>query len=78
MSKKIIRNKNCEECPKNKREDLVWRKGFEDGKEVGIKEGVERGKNEKQHKYTPAHIENDMGAIHITLYCEHCGDIKSN
>lgn len=29
--KKIIRNKDCKECPQNNREDEVWMKGFQDG-----------------------------------------------
>jgi len=33
---KIIRNKNCKECPKNKREDMVWQKGCQDGFELGL------------------------------------------
>jgi len=33
--KKQWRNKSCPNCPQNKREDVVWRKGFEDGLEVG-------------------------------------------
>ena len=32
---KIKRNKECKECPQNKREDVVWNKGYEDGIEQG-------------------------------------------
>ena len=28
------RNKKCINCPQNAREDIVWRKGFEDGREM--------------------------------------------
>ena len=33
---KIFRNKNCKNCPQNKREDIVWQKGYYDGMEVGF------------------------------------------
>lgn len=33
---KITRNKNCIECPQNKREDIVWRKGYQDGFKSGM------------------------------------------
>ncbi len=42
---KVIRNKNCKECPQNKREDVVWKKGYQDGFELGlhyIKELIEK------------------------------------
>ena len=32
--KKKFRNKDCKECPKNKREDAVWLKGYNDGMEA--------------------------------------------
>ena len=38
---KRYRNKNCKNCPQNKREDLVWMKGFEDGKEI-VKLGLRK------------------------------------
>lgn len=33
---KIIRNKKCKECPQNRREDIVWQKGYQDGQETGL------------------------------------------
>jgi hypothetical protein len=33
---KIWRNKNCPNCPKNSREDIVWRKGLQDGIELAL------------------------------------------
>lgn len=32
---RIFRNKKCKNCPQNKREDIVWMKGYVDGFEVG-------------------------------------------
>ena len=32
--KKIARNKDCKECPQNRREDVVWKKGYQDGWEA--------------------------------------------
>jgi len=29
-----LRNKDCENCPQNKREDIVWEKGLYDGREL--------------------------------------------
>lgn len=34
-----FRNKDCKECPQNEREDIVWEKGFNDGGEIGFKQG---------------------------------------
>ena len=33
---KIYRNKRCKECPQNKREDVVWNKGLQDGIQIGL------------------------------------------
>ena len=50
-----FRNKNCKECPQNKREDIVWEKGFQDGLEVGKSMAV----TEVLKKYKKVELSNN-------------------
>lgn len=78
---KIKRNKKCKECPQNKREDIVWNKGFQDGLEVGLSKG-----KCPPHRYQIAHVEeygtspgcNNGEARSVVLFCKRCGETKSD
>ena len=67
---KILRNKNCKECPQNTREDMVWKKGYDDGMEVGINIGSEQSKGKYQDSYA--------GVLHHILDLHKEGFFTSN
>lgn len=70
MTKKF-RNKDCKECPQNKREDVVWNKGFEDGLAVG------KAKQEHQHEWMKADSHVFGGIIEwVKLYCSKCLKVR--
>lgn len=69
--KKIFRNKNCKECPQNKREDIVWKKGYEDGLGVG------KAKQYCQHIWIRIDSHTFSGILEwVKFYCSKCLKIK--